>query len=344
MSEIQPSAKRPRCSGYPLCSSNEDYVSLGIFSEWTTTVCLGSCLFAHCQKAAEEQEDRSCAGMTWYPETFKSVVCLMPGETWLLIVRHGNMLSERTARVNEEDELKEKQAKDEKKKRRENRQITKESALHCDKPECTFTTLTRAGLVNHHRQAHTQPHLDFAHIVVGSSTGRACTITNVCAAVDSGTTTTNPWIVGLYHSSPWTSESEYSTWMVCVCVRACVRLHVHVYIYVHMQWPSVYLKTCKRHAHRYHVLVSEQGSDTLRSSPCVYSSVSSPNLSPCNHSHDCNVENGELSQVLICHYLFTVFTCMAAICLCQCYRHNAGGKLLDVPTYVCVVSCNQKCW
>ena len=86
--------KRPRCRGCPLCSSNEDYVSLGIFSEWTTTVCLGSCLFAHCQKGAEEQEDRSCAGMTWYPKTFKSVVCLMPGETWLLIVRHGNMLLE----------------------------------------------------------------------------------------------------------------------------------------------------------------------------------------------------------------------------------------------------------
>ena len=71
-----------------------------------------------------------------------------------------HVVRERTARVNEEDELKEKQAKDEKKKRRENRQITKESALHCDKPECTFITLTRAGLVNHHRQAHTQPHLD----------------------------------------------------------------------------------------------------------------------------------------------------------------------------------------
>ena len=143
-----------------------------------------------------------------------------------------HVVRERTARVNEEDELKEKQAKDEKKKRRENRQITKESALHCDKPECTFTTLTRAGLVNHHRQAHTQPHLDFAHIVVGSSTGRACTITTVCAAVDSGTTTTNPWIVGLYHSSPWTSESEYSTWMdgwfVCEEVSA---QHLRLYTY-----------------------------------------------------------------------------------------------------------------
>ena len=71
-----------------------------------------------------------------------------------------HVVRERTARVNEEDELKEKQAKDKKKKRRESRQITKESSLHCDKPECTFTALTRAGLVNHQRQAHTQPHLD----------------------------------------------------------------------------------------------------------------------------------------------------------------------------------------
>ena len=125
-----------------------------------------------------------------------------------------HVVSERTSRVNEEDELKEKQAKDKKKKRRENRQITKESALHCDKPECNFTTLARAGLLN---LSHI---LTLALIVVGSSTGRACTITNVHAAVNSRTTTTNPWIVGLYHSSPWTSESEYSTWMVgwCVCV------------------------------------------------------------------------------------------------------------------------------
>ena len=65
-----------------------------------------------------------------------------------------------TARVNEEDELKEKQAKDEKRKRRENGQIAEESALHCDEPECTFTALTRAGLVNHRHQAHAQPHFD----------------------------------------------------------------------------------------------------------------------------------------------------------------------------------------
>ena len=62
--------------------------------------------------------------------------------------------------------------------------------------------------------------------MVGSSTDRACTTTNVSAAVGS-VTTTNSWILGLYHSSPWTSESKYSTWMdgwcVCVCVCLCVR-------------------------------------------------------------------------------------------------------------------------
>ena len=57
--------------------------------------------------------------------------------------------------MNEEDELKKKQAKDKKKKQHENRQIAEESALHCDEPECTFTAVTRAGLVNHRRQAHT---------------------------------------------------------------------------------------------------------------------------------------------------------------------------------------------
>ena len=113
MSEIQPSAKRPRCSGCPLCFSNEDYVSLGIFSEWTTTVCLGSYLFAHCQKGAEEQEDKSCAEMTWYPETFKRGFV----DAWrdMALDRAAwQRVREHTARVNEEDELKEKQAKDEK--------------------------------------------------------------------------------------------------------------------------------------------------------------------------------------------------------------------------------------
>ena len=69
-----------------------------------------------------------------------------------------HVVRECTTRVNEEDELREKGSKDEKKKRRENHQIAEESALHCSETGCTFTALNRAGLVNHHRQVHTQPH------------------------------------------------------------------------------------------------------------------------------------------------------------------------------------------
>ena len=76
----------------------------------------------------------------------------MNRKTWQCVVR------ESTARVNEEDELREKQSKDEKKKRRENRQMAAENALHCDESGCTFIALTRAGLVNHQRQAHSPPH------------------------------------------------------------------------------------------------------------------------------------------------------------------------------------------
>ena len=45
-----------------------------------------------------------------------------------------HVVRELTARVNEEDELKENQAKDEKKKRRENRQITKKARMYLHNP------------------------------------------------------------------------------------------------------------------------------------------------------------------------------------------------------------------
>ena len=69
-------------------------------------------------------------------------------DVWCDLARDREVLQhpvrECTARVNEEDELKEKQAKDKKKMQRENRQIAEESALHCDEPECTFTALTKS--------------------------------------------------------------------------------------------------------------------------------------------------------------------------------------------------------
>lgn len=72
-------------------------------------------------------------------------------------------MREYTASVNEEDESREKQSKDEKK-RRKNRQMAAENALCCDLSSCTFIALNRAGLVNHQRQAHSQPHFSVCAI------------------------------------------------------------------------------------------------------------------------------------------------------------------------------------
>ena len=56
--------------------------------------------------------------------------------------------------VNEHEELKEKKQKDDKKCRRDGRQMATEAALHCEYPECAFVALNRAGLTNHTRQEH----------------------------------------------------------------------------------------------------------------------------------------------------------------------------------------------
>ncbi len=61
--------------------------------------------------------------------------------------------------VNERDELQEKKQKDDRKRRREGRQMASEAALHCEHPGCEFMALNRAGLVNHTRQKHQEPQL-----------------------------------------------------------------------------------------------------------------------------------------------------------------------------------------
>ena len=61
--------------------------------------------------------------------------------------------------VNERDELQEKKQKDDRKRRREGRQMASEAALHCEHPGCEFMALNKAGLVNHTRQKHQEPQL-----------------------------------------------------------------------------------------------------------------------------------------------------------------------------------------
>ena len=61
--------------------------------------------------------------------------------------------------VNERDELQEKKQKDDRKRRREGRQMASEAALHCEHPGCEFMALNRAGLVNHTCQKHQEPQL-----------------------------------------------------------------------------------------------------------------------------------------------------------------------------------------
>ena len=77
----------------------------------------------------------------------------MDRQEWRRIVK------EEVELVNEHDELQEKKQKDDKKRRREGRQMASEVALHCEHPGCEFMALNRAGLVNHTRQKHQEPQL-----------------------------------------------------------------------------------------------------------------------------------------------------------------------------------------
>ena len=86
------------------------------------------------------------------------------GEDWRskAMDRHEwrRFVKERAQSVNEHDELKEKKQKDDKKHRREGRQMAAEDALHCEYSECTFVALNRAGLTNHTCQKHQPPQLN----------------------------------------------------------------------------------------------------------------------------------------------------------------------------------------
>ena len=77
----------------------------------------------------------------------------MDRNEWKRIVR------ERVESVNKSEETQEKKNKDERKHRREGRQMTYEAALKCAHPECEFVALSKAGLTNHTRQKHQQPQL-----------------------------------------------------------------------------------------------------------------------------------------------------------------------------------------
>ena len=65
-----------------------------------------------------------------------------------------------TEELNRIEENEEKCRKDEKRKRREERQISTDSSLKCDQPGCVFVALSEVGLCNHICQSHTQ--LQFA--------------------------------------------------------------------------------------------------------------------------------------------------------------------------------------
>ena len=56
--------------------------------------------------------------------------------------------------LNKQAEDKEKSCKDEKKRRRQQRLVVSESALHCSHPGCSFLAQNQAGLTNHQRQRH----------------------------------------------------------------------------------------------------------------------------------------------------------------------------------------------
>ena len=56
-------------------------------------------------------------------------------------------------------EDKEKSCKDEKKRRRQQRLVVSESALHCSHPRCSFQAQNQAGLTNHQRQHHFTPQM-----------------------------------------------------------------------------------------------------------------------------------------------------------------------------------------
>ena len=56
--------------------------------------------------------------------------------------------------LNRSSELEEKRRKNERKHRREQRQMDAEAALRCDHPGCTFVAVNCAGLANHKRQKH----------------------------------------------------------------------------------------------------------------------------------------------------------------------------------------------
>ena len=83
------------------------------------------------------------------------------GEDWRssALDRRGwrRTIVERLEEVNNTDEVLEKQRKDDRRRRREGRQMASEVALHCGRPGCSFVALTSAGLANHTHQKHQQP-------------------------------------------------------------------------------------------------------------------------------------------------------------------------------------------
>ena len=83
------------------------------------------------------------------------------GEDWRssALDRRGwrRTIVERLEEVNNTDEVLEKQRKDDRRRRREGRQMASEVALHCGRPGCSFVALTSVGLANHTRQKHQQP-------------------------------------------------------------------------------------------------------------------------------------------------------------------------------------------
>jgi hypothetical protein len=85
----------------------------------------------------------------------------MDRNEWKRVVREG------VETTNECEESREKKQKDERKCRREGRQMISEAALKCDQPECEFMALNKAGLANHTRQKHQHP--QFAHAMCASS-------------------------------------------------------------------------------------------------------------------------------------------------------------------------------
>ena len=69
-------------------------------------------------------------------------------DSWRATIRH------RVELLNKQAEDKEKACKDEQKRRRQQRLLVSESALHCNHPGCSVQARNQGGLTNHQRQRH----------------------------------------------------------------------------------------------------------------------------------------------------------------------------------------------